>query len=98
MARFDVFRLANGALVVDCQADFLAGISTRFVLPLMPSGEAPPAQPRLNPTFQIDGEPLVLVTQFAAALQKSELRTRVGSLATDYERVTGALDVLTGTG
>ncbi|RZM25111.1 MAG: CcdB-like protein [Sphingomonas sp.] len=97
MARFDIYQLADGGLVVDCQADFLGDIATRFIIPLLPPGEAPPANVRINPTFDVRGEQLVLVTQFAAAIRVAELRTRVGSLDHEHLRVTGAIDVLIGT-
>lgn len=98
MARFDVFEIGDGALVVDCQADYLSEISTRFVLPLMPVGESPPPNPRINPVFELDGTRLVLVTQFATSLRRAELRRKIGSLASEGTRVTNAIDALTGTG
>ena len=61
MARFDVYRLRDGSLVVDCQADFLRDIGTRFVLPLLPRGEGPEPNARINPEFDIEGERLVLI-------------------------------------
>ena len=98
MAQFDVFEATNGALVVDCQAEFLREISTRFVLPLISPGDAPPPNPRINPTFDIDGERLILVSQFATSLLRSELRRKVGSLAGESLRVTNAIDALIGAG
>lgn len=98
MARFDVYTLRDGGLVLDCQADFLDQISTRFIVPLLPPGEAPPANPRLNPIFEVEDEPLVMVTQFAAAVRVAELRTKVTSLADQHFRIIGAIDVLTGSG
>jgi toxin CcdB len=97
MARFDVYRLRDGSMVVDCQADFLNDIGTRFVLPLLPLGEGPAPNARINPEFDVDGERLVLVAQLAATLRTSELRTRVTSLADESYRITGAIDILIGT-
>lgn len=97
MARFDVYRLRDGSMVVDCQADFLKDIGTRFVLPLLPLGEGPAPNPRINPELEVDGERLVLVTQLAATLRTTELRARVASLAEEGYRITGAIDVLIGT-
>jgi len=68
MARFDVYRLADGGLVVDCQANFLDDIDTRFTIPLVPRGQGPLPNPRINPEFEIDDERLVLVTQLAFAI------------------------------
>lgn len=97
MARFDVYRLNDGSMVVDCQADFLSDIGTRFVLPLLPQGEGPGPNARINPEFDINGERLVLVAQLAATLRTTELRTRVTSLADESYRIIGAIDVLIGT-
>lgn len=97
MARFDVYRLVDGSLVVDCQADFLANIGTRFVLPLLPRGDGPAPNERINPEFDVEGERLVLVTQFAATMRTSELRSKVTSLADQEYRIIGAIDVLIGT-
>lgn len=97
MARFDVYRLRDGSLVVDCQADFLDDIGTRFVIPLMPRGDGPAPNPRINPQFDFNGEPLVLLTQLAGALRSSELRTRIGTLDHEDIRITRAIDVLIGT-
>lgn len=97
MARFDVHRLRDGSMVVDCQADFLKDIGTRFVLPLLPRGEGPAPNARINPEFEIEGERLVLVAQLAATLRTTELRSRVASLAHENDRIIGAIDVLIGT-
>lgn len=97
MARFDVYRLRDGSLVVDCQADFLKNIGTRFVVPLLPRGEGPAPNARINPEFEVEGERLVFVTQLAATLRTSELRSRVTSLAEEDDQVIGAIDVLIGT-
>ena len=34
MPQFDVYRLRDGELVVDCQADILSGLNTQLVIPL----------------------------------------------------------------
>lgn len=98
MARFDVYRLRDGGLAIDCQADFLDDIGTRFVVPLMPPGEGPPSNTRLNPRFDVDGENLVAVPQFATAVRTRELVKKVGSLDHEHIRIVGAIDVLIGSG
>jgi toxin CcdB len=87
VARFDVYRLRDGSLVVDCQAD----------LPLLPRGEGPAPNKRINPEFDIEGERWVLVVQLAATVRTAELRTLVTSLASEDHRIIGAIDVLIGT-
>lgn len=52
MAKFDVYARPNGAgYLLDCQADLLSDLSTRFVIPLLPLDEAPTPAARLNPVF-----------------------------------------------
>lgn len=98
MARFDVYSLADGGLVLDCQSDQLAEIGTRFVVPLVPGEHAPPRNQRLNPRFRIGSEDVTMVTQFATSIRTRELRTRIGSLADQHEQIIRAIDVLIGTG
>ena len=97
MALFDVYSLRDGSLVVDCQADFLEDIGTRFAIPLLPRGDGPAPNSRINPQFEFSGETLVLVTQLATALRTSGWRTRVGTLDHKSLRIIHAIDVLIGT-
>ena len=96
MAQFDVYHLLDGGLVVDCQSDLLEEIGTRFVLPLMPPGDAPPPNPHLNPEMHVNGESLRLVPQFAMAIRTSELRLSVTSLAGRRDAIVRAIDALIG--
>lgn len=95
MAKFDVYRLRDGgALVVDCQADLLDGLNTRFVVPLLPIDAAPKPAARLNPLFEVHEVPRVLLPQFAATVPASECRERVASLAGEAIAIGNALDML----
>lgn len=95
MARFDVYKLTRGGgLVVDCQADLLAGLKTRVVVPLIAESKAPKPARTLNPVFAIGGERFVLMTQFLAGVEVRELGAKVGSLESEGETVLGALDFL----
>ncbi|MCR9180634.1 MAG: CcdB family protein [Erythrobacteraceae bacterium] len=95
MARFDVYALKRGgALVVDCQADLLAGLKTRVVAPLIPEDKAPPPARHLNPVFELRGERFVLLAQMLSAVEVRELGDLVGTLEGESERVLGALDFL----
>ena len=97
MARHDVFRArSDGSYLLDCQADILSGLTTRFCVPLMHPDEAPVAGKRLNPFFRLeDGEEVVMVTQFAAAVPVRELGSKVHSLADEHQLISSALDMLT---
>jgi toxin CcdB len=95
MARFDVHARRQGpGLLLDCQADLLARLNTRLVVPLIPLAEAPKPAARLNPVFNVAGADLVMVTQYAAAVELRELGDVVGSLAAHDHGIVGALDLL----
>ncbi|HEX4693828.1 CcdB family protein [Sphingomonas sp.] len=94
MARFDVYRTASGALLLDCQTDFLSGIETRLVAPLMPVDHANPKLPRLNPVFEVAGARVAMVTTLLVGIPKSELGKKVGSLADEQPTIMNAIDML----
>lgn len=95
MAKHDVYRLrASANYVVDCQADILAGLNSRFVVPLLPIDQAPRPAARLNPVFVIGGTAWVMVAQFAAALPVTELGEIVAHLGDDAYTISNALDLL----
>ena len=95
MSRYDVYALASGsALVLDVQSDLLEPLNTRVVVPLMPPASAPKPARRLNPVFELDGQSLVMVTQFTAAVACAELGKPIGNLETHSAEITAALDML----
>jgi toxin CcdB len=52
MARCDIYARKDGpGFLIDCQADLLSGLNTRFVAPLLPEAHAPMPAARLNPVF-----------------------------------------------
>jgi toxin CcdB len=94
MSRFDVCELAEGGIVLDCQADILEMLATRFVVPLLPVDQAPRPADRLNPVFELGGERFVMATQFAAAVDRRELGRVVASLEGQHHAIMNALDML----
>lgn len=94
MAQFDVWRTADGGLVIDCQSALLNHLNTRFVVPLLLTEQFAVVARRLNPLFLVDGVQYVMYTQFAAAVPASQLSERVMSLEDSGITITGALDVL----
>ena len=94
MAQYDVFRMADGSLVVDCQTDAFADIPTRLAAPLVRTEDSPIRQPRLNPVFSVDNEDWVLMTQFAGAVRIAELRNKAGSVEKHRLAIIGAFDML----
>ena len=95
MAQFDLYRLDDGSYVVDCQADTIQPFTTRFVVPLKPTVDGAPLTPRLHPKIMINDEEHVLLTHFAAALMKRELKQHAGSLVAHEYEIKAALDMLT---
>lgn len=95
MARFDVFPNPDGnGFLLDVQANLLDGLNTRVVVPLLPITVAPLPAKRLNPTFDIEAAPYVMVTQFMAAVPVAILKAPVASLAGHDVEIGNALDML----
>lgn len=95
MARFDVFKNDSGSgYLLDVQSDLLSGLNTRVVVPLLPKSAAPSPAQRLNPIFEVEGQELMMATQFMAAIPGSELRVGVGNLAQQQDQISEALDML----
>ena len=95
MARFDIFENEGGAgCLLDVQSDLLSGLNSRVVVPLLPESSAPSPAQRLNPVFSVEGQVMVMATQYMAAIPERELRSRVGSLAEEHDEISAALDML----
>ena len=95
MARFDIFKIGGEAgYLLDVQSDLLSGLNTRVVVPLLLKSSAPSPAQRLNPVFSIEGQELVMATQYMAAVPEGELVSAVGSLAEKQDEISAALDML----
>ena len=95
MAKYDVYvRRGRPGFLLDCQADLLSDLATRFVVPLIPEVETPKPVGRLNPIFTVLGARVVMVTQVAAAIPTKELGNPVGSLLEEQDAIGNALDIL----
>lgn len=94
MARYDLYRTRDGELVIDCQADTLLDLPTRFVVPLVPADLIAVHYPRLNPVFEVDDERYMMATQMAAAVPVTLLGPRTGDLTAQQFLVSDAIDML----
>lgn len=95
MSKYDVYSDPGGkGYLVDVQADLLDSLNTRMVVPLLPRGEAPIPAAHLNPIFEVEGQEVVMVTQFMAAVPVSILKNPVGHLDEAFEQITRATDML----
>jgi toxin CcdB len=97
VAQFDLLRVrSTGEILVDCQSDLLRHLPTRFAIPLFPVDAGFTPAERLNPVFEVEGESLILGTQYAVALPLRELTEAGGSLDQFRLQIIGALDLLIG--
>ena len=93
MAQFDVYRLADGLLVVDLQTDLIGLDASRVVAPLREEG-AHAAFPGLTPRVAFEDRAWIVRTPELAAVPGNELHSRVGSLREDRDALKRALDIL----
>lgn len=93
MAQFDLYRLADGQLVVDLQTDLIGIDASRVVAPLRDAGRYV-AFPGLTPRVEVDGASWIVRVQELAAVPGVELRQPVGSLAAHCDALKRALDIL----
>lgn len=94
MAKLDIYELADGMLVLDCQADLLSALNTRVVAPLTPTEQGAKPLSRLNPLFDVGGRRFIMDTQFIASVPVRELGSPIGSLNDCDAEVSNALDML----
>ena len=92
MAQFDVYRLPGG-YAIDCQSDLLDHLGTRLVIPLNRPANAPKPADRLNPSFTVEGERVIMVTQFAGVVSVRSLDDKVMSLVEHAYVIKSALDM-----
>jgi len=76
------------------QANLIASLNTRVVVPLLPLDAAPTPAERLNPIFEIQATKVVMATQFMAAVPQSELATLIASLDRESNAIFSAIDFL----
>lgn len=93
MAQFDVWRLADGTLVVDLQTDLIGLDATRIAAPLREEG-AYASFPGLTPSVEIEGRRWIVRLQELAAVAAAELRVCIGSIAGARDALNRGLDVL----
>jgi toxin CcdB len=94
VAQFHVYRLPDGALVLDLQSDVI-DTGGRVVAPLLPVSDAARTLTRLEPVFEIEGSSLALHSGELAALPARLLSgPPVADLTAHDYAIRGALDML----
>jgi toxin CcdB len=95
----DVHRNADDAsgqipYVLDIQANLLADLETRVVVPLIRADSFGRRAARLHPQFTVGGQHVVMATHLVAAVRKQTLGEAVASLQNERDVVLNAIDVL----
>ena len=80
--------------MLDVQADLLDELNTRVVVPLLPVDMAPIPAGFLNPVFDVEGEQVVMATQFLAAVPRGILSEPLASLRDNFAEIGNALDMV----
>ena len=94
MACFDCYRLPDGSLVVDCQADLLAHLKTRLVVPLLREGDVSQPILKLNPLVRLDDDRYLFCADLAGTVPATLLMKRLCRLDSERDRFSAALDML----
>lgn len=95
MARFDVYRTRDfDEVLLDCQADVLDDLPTRFVVPLVPASRISRIYERLNPVLSFADGAYVMATQYAATVPVKNLGKRIAALSAEQTVIMNALDML----
>jgi toxin CcdB len=95
MAKFDIYQNpSDNGFFLELQSELLSGLNTTVVAPLLLEGQAPKPAAGLNPCFTVEGQKVVLVTQFLSAMLHSELGAAIGKLENVDSQVSAALDLL----
>jgi toxin CcdB len=95
----DVDRNADDAsdaipFLLDIQANLLADLQTRVVVPLILAVSFGRRAGHLHPQFAIDGQDVVMATHLVAAVRKETSGNAVASLQSEQDVVLNAIDVL----
>ncbi|MDO5759157.1 MAG: CcdB family protein [Rhodobacterales bacterium] len=93
MAQFDLYRLRGGQLVVDLQTDLIGIDASRIVAPLREAGRYA-AFPGLTPSVEVGEASWIVRVQELAAVPRTELTDRIGSLTEHRDALKRALDIL----
>ena len=96
MARFDVYQHTKRApLILDLQADLLADLKTRAVVPLLAFAQAKDEKiPRLMPVLRIQGKSYMMMTPDIGSIKVSDLGKLVENIEPQRQSIIEAVDFL----
>ena len=84
----------NAGYLLNVQTDVLDRLSTRQVIPLRLAGSVPGSLPRLNPVFEIEGQPCVLLTHYQGSIETRHLKSAIDNLGAHRSEIVAALDFM----
>ena len=95
MRQFDVVRIKGGQLVVLLQSGLLEHLSTRLVVPLLPTSVLQPV-PRLHPSIRVEGNDYAMMMELMSPIRAADIVGIVSSaLDLEYE-IKRAYDMVLG--
>lgn len=101
MAQFFAYRNANSntrkqyPYLLDIQNDLLSELRTTVVIPLVPAHIASPMRlTRLNPSFTLEGEAWIAMTQDMAGIDRHQLGAEAHNLSMYRLEIIAAVDFL----
>ncbi|MGH7191315.1 MAG: CcdB family protein [Acetobacteraceae bacterium] len=80
--------------LLDVQADLLAELDTRVVVPLIRAEAFGRRISRLHPGFTVADQAVVMATHLIAAVRRSTLGPALASLQPQHDEIVAAIDVL----
>lgn len=92
--RNDQDRTGHIPYLLDVQADLLADLETRVVIPLIQVQAFGRRASRLHPVFAVEKHRVVMATHLIAAVRRQSLGATITSLADQRDIVISAIDVL----
>jgi len=84
----------NIPFLMDVQADLLAELETRVVVPLVRETVFGRRASRLHPAFVVEGQQVVMATHLLAAVRRGSLGLPLVSLLDERDAVISAIDIL----
>lgn len=100
MAQFDVHmspaerRHEGIPYLLNIQSDLLDHLGVRVVVPLLRSDGGEVMVRRLNPTFQVEGASVIMLTQLIGGMPVGVLGDVIANLAGERSTIIDAIDVL----
>ena len=95
MARqFDLYRTADGNMVLVLQSDLLKDLNTRAVCLALPEKGGPQAIPALSPLLSAGDLRVRIAPHLVATLTLTELGAQIANLSHERDRIIRSMDLM----